>query len=64
MLDLLIISASLAVAQPTAGPADFDLDAVIDRQMAEEVDDEGRWLMPSLIDLPEEEEGARLKLRG
>lgn len=65
MLDLLLISAGIATVQPTAPRDDFDLDAVIARQMAaEDIDDDARWMLPSLIDLPEEEQGARLKLRG
>ncbi|KKC25490.1 hypothetical protein [Sphingomonas sp. SRS2] len=63
MLDILLMSASLAVAPPIAASGDFDVDAAITRHMAVEELDEDRWL-PSLIDLPEEEEGARLKLRG
>lgn len=65
MLDLLMISASIATAQPAASLDDFDLHTAIAQQMAaEDVDDDARWMLPSLIDLPEEEQGARLRLRG
>ncbi|KRB82634.1 hypothetical protein ASE00_11380 [Sphingomonas sp. Root710] len=65
MLDLLLISAGIAMAQPAAAPDDFDLDAVIAQQMAvEDADDDEQWMLPSLVDLPEEDRGARLKLRG
>lgn len=65
MLDLLLISAGIATAQPAASRDDVDFDAAIARQMAvEDADDDEQWMLPDLIDLPEEEQGARLKLRG
>lgn len=64
MLDLLMISASIATAQPAAPLYGFDLDAVIARTASEDVDDDERWTLPALIDLPEEEQGARFRLRG
>lgn len=65
MFDLLLISAGIAAAWPVATLDDFDLHTAITRPMAQEdADDAEQRMLPSLIDLPEEEEGARLRLRG
>ena len=65
MLDLILISAGLAATRPAAAPDSFDLHTVIARQMAvEKIDDAAQRLRPSLLDLPQEEDGARFKLRG